>query len=237
MELVVPALLPVSRKAFEEGLHILNGIPRVSRIQIDVVDGRFASPASWPYNAPGDLDRYREEVGVLPSLDHVQYELDLMCIDALTAIESWSSLGASHFVLHAESVSHLPRTLMSARKLYGGGLGKGLVTFGVALNIASDLTLLEPCIELMEYVQFMGIAKIGRQGQPFDRRVFEKVRVFHTRHPHIPMQVDGGISLENAKDLVAFGISHLVVGSAILGSSDPATAVASFEALRSPYGV
>ena len=51
------------------------------------------------------------------------------------------------------------------------------------------------------------------------------------------MQVDGGVSLANAKQLVALGVGNLVVGSGILRASDPASAIAAFEALQSPYGV
>jgi len=83
----------------------------------------------------------------------------------------------------------------------------------------------------------MGIAKIGRQGQPFDQRVFEKARTFRARHPEVPIQVDGGISLENAKKLVVLGVSHFIIGSAIMRAGDPAAAIAEFEALQSPYGV
>ena len=67
--------------------------------------------------------------------------------------------------------------------------------------------------------------------------MFKKVRIFHTRHPEIPIQVDGGISLQNAKKLLAAGASNLVVGSGILKAKDPAAAVAAFEALESPFGV
>ncbi|MEK7204511.1 MAG: hypothetical protein AAB254_03290, partial [candidate division NC10 bacterium] len=48
-----------------------------------------------------------------------------------------------------------------------------------------------------------------RQGQPFDERVFEKIRIFHSRHPNVALQVDGGVSLANAKKLVALDVSTL----------------------------
>jgi ribulose-phosphate 3-epimerase len=107
----------------------------------------------------------------------------------------------------------------------------------VALNIASDLALIEPCLPEVSYVQFMGIAQIGKQGQRFDDRVFEKITAFHARHPDIPIQVDGGVSLGNAKKLVALGVSTLVVGSALLHSSDPIALTLAFEELETPFGV
>ena len=90
---------------------------------------------------------------------------------------------------------------------------------------------------MIDYVQFMGIARIGRQGQMFDRRVLEKVRTFHSQYPKIPIQVDGGVTLESGRALVALGVTNLISGSALLRAADPAVALANLEALQSPYGV
>ncbi len=237
MSLVVPAVLPSSHMDIEEKLALFMHIPQVSRVQIDIVDGRFVSPASWPYSAPDELYSMIEQGEMLPHLEHFEYEIDLMCLDAEQATGAWLALGASRITLHAESTTDLPRLLASVRRRYGGGGFTPLISFGLALNIASDLALLEPCIDDIEYVQFMGIAHIGRQAEPFDRRVIEKIRAFRKYHPDIPVQVDGGISLGNATGLVVLGVSNLVIGSDILHASDPAGEVAKFEALQSPYGV
>jgi ribulose-phosphate 3-epimerase len=160
-----------------------------------------------------------------------------MCFDAERAAWPWLEKGATRLVFHVESATDLPQLLSSVRKRYGGIEFASLVSLGLALNVASDLVLIEPCLGEIEFVQFMGIATIGRQGQPFDKRVLEKVRVFKARHPEIPVQVDGGISFESAKKLVALGVSNLVIGSGILRSSDPASTAARFEELHSSYGV
>lgn len=237
MGLIVPAVLPSSHKELEEELALLAGIPLVSRIQIDVVDGLFASPASWPYNEPSiksDLMLGK----MLPALDRISYEIDLMCLDAERASEAWLALGASRLTFHAESDTNLPKLLASSRKCYGaGGLVSGLVSFGCALNIESDLSLVEQCIGKIEYVQFMGIARIGRQGQPFDKRVLEKIKTFRAQHPEITLQVDGGVSLENAKELLALGVSALIVGSAIVRAKNPSAVIEKFKSLQTSFGV
>lgn len=220
MGLVVPSVLPYSKQEFEKELKLFSQIPSISRIQIDVVDGRFASQASY---SP-DLG------GMLPDLNHIEYEIDLMCFDAESVAEKWLALGATRLIFHAESATDISRLIASAKKRFGGELSK--ISFGVALNVASDLALIEACLNEIEFVQFMSIARIGKQGQPLDERVFEKVRIFKTRHPEFPVQVDGGISFENAKKLVKLGASNLIIGSGILRAADPATAVASFEELN-----
>jgi len=245
MGLIVPAVLSFSRKELEEELALLARIPSVSRVQVDVVDGRFASPASWPYTdstgspqaAPQEFRDMVKRGEMFPHLNRLEYEIDLMCLDAENAAEAWIALGATHIVFHAESAIDLPHLLASARKQYGASGFTSLISFGLAINIASELSLIEPCLGEIEYVQFMGIVRIGRQGQPFDNRVLDKIRAFKTRYPKVPVQVDGGISLSNAKEIVAYGVSNLVIGSKIMHASDPAAVISKFEELQSPYGV
>lgn len=239
MSLVVPAVLPISRKDLDARLALFASIPSVNHVQIDVVDGAFAAPASWPYTAPKEMEDMIGRGEMLPALERITYEVDLMCIDALSAADAWVELGAMRLTFHSESAIDLPKLLASARARHGTGVdfASGLVSFGLAINVASDLSLVESCIKEVEYLQIMGISQVGRQGQPLDPRVFEKISQFRKLHPEIPVQIDGGISLKNAKRFVALGVTNLVVGSSILRAHDPSAVVAEFEALRSPYGV
>lgn len=247
MSVIVPAVLPDSKEDLDKKLTLLAAIPAVSRIQIDIVDGRFASPASWPFSAPSspllrqgyeghskatkdrltELEAMVQKGEMLPHLDRIEYEIDLMCLDALRVADVWLALGASRLTFHAESIADVPQFIAVARKRYGG-----IISFGLALNVESDLALIESVIDEIEYGQFMGIAQIGRQGQAFDERVFEKVRAFRARHGNVPVQVDGGVSLVNAKKLFALGATDVVVGSAILNARDPAAVLAELEMLH-----
>lgn len=231
---IVPAVLHASRAELERELRVLADIPAVSQVQVDIVDGRFAEPASWPYTAPEELARMVRQGETLPHLERFSYEIDLMSFDAFVAADAWIALGASRLVFHVESATDAPRQLARIRKRHGAGWMPGLISFGLALSVASDLALLETCLDGADYVQFMGIARIGKQGQPFDRRVYEKMRVFRERHPEVPIQIDGGISLANARELQALGATRLVVGSAIVGAKDPAAAIEKFTELMLP---
>lgn len=232
MSVIVPAVLPASRADLKEKLALLSQIHQVTRIQIDVVDGVFATPACWPYTAPEELHDMLERREILPDLDRIEYEIDLMCVDALAAAAAWLTLGATRLTIHAESVADAPELLASLHKRYGSD-----VVYGLALNIESDLALTEPCLADIGYVQFMGIAQIGRQGQSFDKRVLEKIHAFRAQHPELPVQVDGGITLQNAGELASMGVANLIVGSAILRSDNPYAEVAKLEAAQSAFGV
>lgn len=250
MSLVVPAVLPSSRADLAEKLERFALIPEVSRVQIDVVDGRFATPASWPYSAKAaptssktsqgtaqgtpysELETMVVKGEMLPHLDRIAYEIDLMCFDADRAADMWLALGATRLTFHIESAIDFSHFIASVHEQYGS-----FVSFGVALNISTDLNLLKPILTHIEYVQCMGIDTIGRQGQSFNRHTLDKVKRFREWHPEILVQVDGGVSLDTARELVALGVSNLVVGSALLHSSNPAAEMEKFESLRSSFGV
>jgi len=239
MTYIVPAVLPSSRTELEGKLSLLGEIPNILRVQIDVVDGNVATPASWPYSAPGELSAMAERGEILPLLDRLEYEIDLMCTDAEEVAGDWLALGASRLTFHYESMIDAPQPLSRIRRRYGSDplSTTGVFSLGLAINLNTNVSLIESCLGEVSYVQCMGIAQIGRQGEPFDARVLEKVRELGTLYPELEIQVDGGVSLEHAKSLLALGVSSLVVGSAILSASDPATAFLTFDALESPYGV
>jgi ribulose-phosphate 3-epimerase len=233
MSFVTPAVLPTSKESLEEKLARLATIPEVDRIQIDVVDGKFVTPMSWPYTAPQELNDMVTKGEMLPNLERIAYEVDLMCLDPERAADAWLALGASRLTFHAESIIDLSRFLTSIRARYGcDDFSCDLISIGLAINLESDLALFEPYLGDVDYVQFMGIARIGRQGQPFDKRVLNRVRVFCERHPNIAVQVDGGVSIDTARDIIDSGASNLIIGSAILRADDPAAAVTAFQALE-----
>jgi ribulose-phosphate 3-epimerase len=106
----------------------------------------------------------------------------------------------------------------------------------LAINIQSDLALIEPYINSADYVQFMGIETIGKQGEPFDARVLQKIRTFKEKHPKMPLQVDGGVSFETAPRLLAAGVQRLIVGSAFWESPNLPETFKKMSALTEEYG-
>ncbi len=161
-----------------------------------------------------------------------------MALEPETIALAFLELGASRFVFHAESATSLGRLLALFRRLAGHEKGfTNLISIGLSLGNASDLSLIEPYLDQVDFVQFMGIAKIGSQGQPFDRRVVERIRAFRLRHPEIPIQVDGGVTLETGRALLMQGVETLVVGHDLLEAKDIRTELARFEDLQNPYSI
>ena len=238
MSIIVPAIIPTSRQDLEDKLEKLTGL--CEEIQVDIVDGQFASPASWPYaKDPAEPSRMLAEGELLPRCGEFKYEIDLMSSDPESVTGMWIGLGATRMTIHAESTRYLPRFLENTRSLYGHDkdFAPGLLSFGLSIGIETDLALIEPYLDKVEYVQFMGIKSIGKQGQAFDPRVVARVAMFHRRYPKIPVQVDGGVSKENAPKLLEAGVSRLVIGSDIWHAEDPAEELRLLNELTERHGI
>jgi ribulose-phosphate 3-epimerase len=232
MGAIIPAILPASRQDLDERLLRLQGV--TSEVQIDVVDGRFATPATWPYTdgAHGLADG-------LPELGSFRFEVDLMVENPEKAIGGWVAAGASRITVHAETTRNLAHVIDEFQHTYGHDrdFAPELLSFGLALNSATDTAIIEPFLDRCNYVQFMGIARIGRQGEPFDRRVLQKIHAFHRKYPDMLIQVDGGVSRDTAPELLRAGASRLVVGSALLRTSSLKDEYILFEELTRSNGL
>ncbi len=240
MEVIVPALLVATQKELKEKLARLIGV--VDAVQIDAVDGKFVAPAppSWPYvNEHNELNDLAANGESLPYENRFRFEADLMVSAPEDAAQAWVGAGASRITIHAASVSNLAETLkrLSFHFGYSKDFTPDMLSFGVALTMNDDLAIIEPFLDQIDYVQCMGIAHIGRQGEPFDTHIVERIRTFHRAHPDMPVQVDGGVSLKTAPALLAAGAARLIIGSGIWESPDVGARVREFQDLALRYGL
>lgn len=227
---IIPAILPTSREDLDAKLLALNGV--TSDVQIDLIDGRFAGPASWPYAE-------KERVTDLPELGSFAFEIDLMVEDPEATFGEWVSAGASRITVHAETTKNLSKIIENFQRTYGHDKAfmPGMLAFGFSLNVRTDMALIEPFLDHCDYVQFMGIARIGKQGEPFAADVLPKIRAFHRKHPEMPIQVDGGVSRITLPDLLRAGVSRFVVGSDLWHAADVRSEFIALEELTHQYGL
>ena len=120
---------------------------------------------------------------------------------------------------------------------YEKGFMEHVLQVGIAINQETRLELLEPYLDQIDYVQFMGIKRIGVQGQPFSKDVLSSIHRFKEKHPRTPVQIDGGVSVDSAPALLALGVSRLVVGSAIWNTEHPDRAFTQLQSLGDQYGL
>jgi len=215
---IIPALMPRTFKDLCEGALLFRGVAET--LQVDIVDGEYVPNPTWPYARGGISFEDIEEEG-LPFLSELSYEIDLMVSNPLSVSEYFLKLGASRLLLHVETVVPSKETIERARI--------GEVEVGVAIQIETDLGVLEEIADVVDVVQFMGIAEIGKQGEPFDERVVGKIQSFRHAHPDTIVSVDGGVTMDSAKLLQGVGVERLAIGSSILKARDPIKAFKEFQ--------
>lgn len=191
----------------------------VDTVQIDFVDGHFATNRTWWFNNKNEdvLEAFLTQEEGMPHWQEMNYEFDLMVKDPLAHIDTFMALGPSKLIFHIEGLD-TEKMLQYFQTL--PGIIKDLMTFGIAIGVDTDPQLIEPYREYIDTIQCMGIVNVGFQKQPFDPRVVDQVKKVRELYPDKTISVDGGVTLENAQSLADAGAKVLVVGSAVFQSND-----------------
>ncbi len=229
---VIPAIMPKTFENIEETVKIVS--PYVSNVQLDLMDGKFVEALTWPYFSykdPNFAALLSESLG-LPEWDKIDYEIDLMSSTPESDVFDWIKIGAKRVVLHFESSKEILKLIKEIRSEYG--VAKENINapeIGIAALNDTPLSLWEEIIPSVDFVQLMGIAKIGYQGEPFDERVLDRIKILKNKYPEMILSVDGGVNSDTASSLVKAGIHRLVSGSYIFNSLNIKEAV---ESLKNP---
>jgi len=236
---ITPAILSKSYDDMKNSIALVRGIVPV--VQIDICDGIFVPSTTWPFLSGGkegvsedaDLDHHfrmilNEEEG-MPFWEDVDFELDLMVSDAISNFDIYTKLSPKRIIFHLEAVGDIEEF-----KHFIEGIDvyiRDAIQIGVAINITTPLEQIFPLINSIDFVQCMGIAKIGFQGQAFDERVLDKIKALKEKFPDLIIGVDGGVNFETAPRLVEAGATRLAAGSAILKSQDIRETISELENL------
>lgn len=205
MSPIIPAVIPESLHDLEKFFSTVS--PFTKDVQVDVVDGQFVPFTSWPFREGDSISSLKEFTEIF------QIELDLMVLHPEEVVETYLKTGAQSVVIHIESTRDL-RSIHALKEHYDFQLG-------LSLNNDTDLEELTSVIAYADYVQCMGIKKIGAQGQPFDARVLDRIRALKKNFETLPVSVDGSVNHETLPLIVAAGADRCAVGSALLKAENP----------------
>ncbi|CAN5850783.1 ribulose-phosphate 3-epimerase [soil metagenome] len=174
-------------------------------IHLDVMDGHFVPNITF---GPLIAEAARRCTG-LPLDTHLMIERPERYL------EPFARAGVSLLTVHVETSPHLHRTLQEIRELG--------VRAGVALNPATPVEAISACLDLVDMVLVMSVNP-GFGGQTFipqslDRISRVKQMLKQSGRDDVEIQVDGGISAETARSVVAAGATVLVAGSAVYNST------------------
>jgi len=179
-------------------------------LHVDIMDGRFVP----------NLTIGPPVVKSIRKATRLKLDLHLMISDADLYAPLFIEAGADQVSVHQEACPHLDRTLRMIQS--EGALA------GVVLNPATPVALLEDVLDVADYVLMMSVNP-GFGGQRFIPHALDKVRKLNRmRHDaglELPIEIDGGITLENLPGVVLAGCDWIVTGSSIFHSPDAAAAV------------
>lgn len=210
---IVPAVIP------ESLAHVRETIARLTfskEIQLDLVDGKFVTTTSWPYEPAGAPMDLKQE------LDQFTLEIDLMVNEPIKAATTWLEAGADMLIFHVESLS------VEALKDFVEHCD---CTVGVAAHGDTTVATIAEYAEHADYIQLMGIREIGAQGQSFDETVIGRAEELRQMFPDKVIAVDGSVNAETIVRLKNAGVNRMIVGSAIVLQDNPKDAHAQLSAL------
>lgn len=184
----------------------------VKKVQIDVVDGNYAPPKTWPFveKDSDDLIMMVRGEKIFPYINDFVIEIDMMVLHPIEYLSDFISIGAKSFVIHVDSTDHIKECIDTVKNS-GGSVGLGI-------KPSVDVDLLQPFLPLVDFVQFMGNDRIGHSGVELDNSVVNKIKYFHEKHPSVPIQIDIGVNEETITKLKSVGVSSFVSGSSIFNS-------------------
>jgi ribulose-phosphate 3-epimerase len=217
---IIPAIMPNTLEQLSSYVEKVRGL--VNTIQIDVMDGVFVPPENWPYTEKNTFEDLIYKRAEIPFAKEVSYSADLMIKEPEYELGKWLDVGVFELAIHIESTTNMEKIIEVC---------DGKIDLGIAINTETPNEILEPYIEKIKYVQFMGIARIGYQGEVFDERVIHKIKDLRQKYPHVTIQVDGSVNLETAPKLSKAGANQLVVGSAIWKSKNIAETIQKLQEL------
>jgi ribulose-phosphate 3-epimerase len=175
-------------------------------LHVDVMDGHFVP----------NLSIGLPVVESLRKITKLKLDVHLMITDPDYFASEFIKAGADQILVHQEACPHLDRTLHHIQS--EGALA------GVVLNPATPVSTLSEVLSVVDHVLIMSVNP-GFGGQKFIPNALHKVRELARRRreldAHFAIEIDGGVVLENAADIVRAGCDWLVAGSSVFHTPDP----------------
>ncbi len=198
---LIPAILVKDADTFRSRLKLVEG--SVSTVQIDCMDGAFVPNTSWYEAQPIDTT--------------LQIELHLMVNDPLKVIEAWKRVPqVVRAIWHVEIKTDHAAVIKACSELGW--------ECGLALSPETPTSVLAPLAGSLDEVLILGVHP-GFSGQALIPSTIQKARDVKHQFPFLLVGFDGGVSAENADELIAAGVDRLCVASAIFQEPDPHAAL------------
>ena len=213
--LIAPSVLAADFANLQRDIEMINNSD-ADWFHIDIMDGVFVPNISYGMPVLRDIAKHATKT----------IDVHLMIVDPDRYISTFKNLGADILTVHYEACTHLHRTLQAIK-------AEGMKA-GVALNPHTNISLLEDTIQDIDLVCLMSVNP-GFGGQSFIENTYDKVialkELITRKGASTIIEIDGGVTSKNAKQLADAGADVLVAGSYVFKSEDPTKTITDLKAL------
>ncbi len=212
---IIPAILEKDFKKIATKVQKAKNA-KAKLVQIDICDGKLTPAKTFASN--GKISSFEKIKNISKNID---YELD-MIVDMeekngqvgnkfLSVIDY---LKPKRIIFHFSGVSDWEKIFKNFEK--------SRVKIGLGVWLSDDVKKVNKVLKKFnfDYIQIMGIEKVGYGGQKLSQKVYKKAKYFSQKYPNMPIQVDGGVKVENAKKLAKNGVTSFVAGSGIYSAEN-----------------
>ncbi len=209
MRIISPSILAADFGRLESETLMLNE-SLAEWIHIDVMDGVFVPNISFGFPVLQSVSKHATKV----------MDVHLMIVNPEKYIERFAKAGANIIVFHAEATQEHIAVIEQIKKCG--------VKVGISIKPATPVSEIENLLPLLDLVLIMSVEP-GFGGQILHEGSFDKVReakaLLEKCGSKALIQVDGGVTQQNARQLFDAGVDVLVAGSAVFAASDPKKAI------------
>ena len=216
MPIIAPSLLSANFLRLGDECRMLNE-SEADWFHLDVMDGRFVPNISFGLPVIEQITKATEK----------PCDVHLMILEPEKFAEEFKEAGANHVTVHIEACPNLHRNIQQIKSL-------GMQA-GVAINPHTPVTSLIDILQDIDIVCLMSVNP-GYGAQKFIPHSLSKIRelrkLIDNWNLPVLIEVDGGVTLENAKDIVAAGADVLVAGNTVFHSKDPRDTISQLSAIE-----
>lgn len=211
--LIAPSVLAADFANLQRDIEMINN-SEADWFHIDIMDGVFVPNISFGMPVLEAISKHAKKT----------IDVHLMIIDPDRYISTFKKLGADVLTVHYEACTHLHRTLQAIK-------AEGMKA-GVALNPHTNIDLLEDVIQDIDLVCLMSVNP-GFGGQSFIENTYSKVEklkaLINKKNASTLIEIDGGVTNKNAKQLADAGADVLVAGSFVFNAINPQETIANLK--------